>query len=152
MEFSDSMTLGEARELLRTLVAEGHDCPVCTQFAKVYRFGFNAAMARGLIAMYHKGGRSWVSVPELGLPGGHMLKARFWGLIEKPLELVREDGSSRVGIWRLTERGIAFVLNTRSIQSHARLYNNHCLSLVGDPVYIERVLGKKFNYAELMLG
>lgn len=150
--FNDTMTLAEARNTLRQLVDDGERCPLCTQFAKIYRFGFNGAMARGLIKMYHQGGQDWVNVPELHLPGGHMLKARFWNLIEKPPELVRDDGSTRVGIWRLTDHGVEFVTNHRTILSHARIYDNRCLGLRGEPVSIRDVLGKRFDYDELMRG
>lgn len=150
-DFNLDMTVREAQNVLRALLDEGHVCPVCTQFAKVYRFGFNAAMARGLISMYQRGRRGWVNVPELGLPGGHMLKARFWRLIEKPEELIREDGSTRVGIWRVTEEGERFVLCRMQIASHARIYNNRCLGLAGRSVDIQQVLGKRFNYHELMM-
>jgi len=153
MSFTDDMTVKQARDLLRGLAQNGgHDCPVCTQRAQVYTFGFNGAMARGLIRMYRTGGQDWVNVPDLGLPGGHMLKARFWSLIEKPPELVREDGSSRVGVWRLTEDGVGFVSNRVPIRSHARIYNNRCLGFRGDPVMIVQVLGKRFDYHELMNG
>jgi hypothetical protein len=149
MDFPDDMTLGEARDLLRTLVREGHRCPCCTQYAKVYRFAVNGAMARGLIAMYRRGGTEWVHVPDLKLPGGHMLKFRFWGLIEKPSEQV-DDGNPRVGTWRLTSKGETWVRNQSFIASHALIYDNRCLGLAGEHVRITDVLGKKFNYRELM--
>lgn len=144
------MTLADARAELRKLVRDGAECPCCTQFAKVYRFAFNGAMAVGLIRMYRTGGQEWVHVPDLRLPGGHMLKARYWGLIEKPPELVRDDGSKRVGIWRMTDAGAAFVNDRARILSHAVIYNNRCLRLVGDPMTIRQLLGKRFDYGELM--
>jgi hypothetical protein len=144
------MSLREARDELRGLVEEGETCPCCKQFAKVYRFGINSAISQGLISMYRKGGRDWVYVPDLKLPGGHMLKFRFWGIIEKPPELKRDDGSARVGVWRLTELGEAWVRCEATVPSHARIYNNRCLGLVGDPITIREALGKKFRYDELM--
>jgi hypothetical protein len=149
--FHDSMTLAEARAILRELVDEGHDCPLCTQHAKVYKFPVNAAIARALILMYRKNGKDWVDVPELGLPGGHFAKLRYWGLIEKP-DGRREDGSTRVGIWRVTDAGEDWLMGHATIQKKAHIYNNRCLKLSGDPVTITDALGKAFDYRELMYG
>src|SRR5947209_7322775 len=100
------MTLGKARDELRQLVEEGYRCPCCTQFAKVYRRPIHATMARELIALYRTAGTDWCDPPQsAALRGGDLAKCRYWGLIEAQ-EGEREDGSDRIGIWRMTDLGV----------------------------------------------
>ena len=75
-------------------------------------------------------------------------KLRYWGLLEEELEL-RPDGG-RAGWWRVTELGEWFVLKEATVPRYARIYDNRCLSLVGDQVSITDALGTKFNYDDLM--
>lgn len=155
MTFDDDITLGEARDILRGLVDDGHRCPCCTQFAKVYRFRINASMAVAAIRIWRKGGTEWVDVSAMGLPHNlhaHLSKLRFWGILDKPEDMQREDGSSRVGIWRVTDRGAGWIAGRVSVPSHARIYDNRCLGLVGDPTAIRDALGQRFSYDELMRG
>jgi hypothetical protein len=152
MSFVDTMTLGEARDELRGLVEDGHRCPLCTQFAKVYKFKLNASMAVAAIHIRRLGGRSdWVDVSSFPhRQQAHLSKLRFWGILERPEGEEREDGSSRVGLWRLTDQGEAWVLGRVSVPSHARIYNNRCLGLRGEPTSIRQALGREFDYRELM--
>lgn len=158
--FHDDMTLGEAREILRELVKDGHKCPVCTQFAKVYRRAFPSASARILVLLYREGGRhDYVYLPDL-LPkvgtntasqGGYGVQSAHWGLIERQPG-TREDGSDRVGWWRLTENGRLFVEGRITVPKYAKLYDGRCLGTEGNPVTIQQALGKRFDYSELMAG
>lgn len=152
MEFTDDMTLGEARVLLRGLVDEGHACPCCTQLAKVYRRKLNAGMAVSLIRMYRiQGEREWIHLPtEIGARSREEGKLRYWGLVEEMTE-PREDGG-RAGWWRVTDRGGMFVREEIVVLSHAKIYDGRCLALTGARVSILDCLGAKFNYAELMYG
>jgi hypothetical protein len=152
VSFTDALTLGEARDLLRTLVDEGHDCPLCTQFAKVYRRPIHATMALELIAFYRYAGREWGALKQSGVQrGGDMVKCRYWGLIEA-MDGERDDGSERVGWWRVTELGEAWIHQRARVKKYARVYDGRCLGLHGEEVSIVDALGKKFNYAELMGG
>jgi len=94
-EFDDDMTLGEARDLLRTLVKKGHHCPLCTQYARVYRRPLNAGIARALILMYLRGGTDWIHKPTvlngIGAAARDESISRYWGLTEEEIER-REDG------------------------------------------------------------
>jgi hypothetical protein len=163
--FHDDMTIRDAREILRSLVTgKGHQCPCCKQFAKVYRRKIPNATARVMIALYRQNeGRDYVFLPAMfdkmggsilkGTPhqGGYGTLGQFWGLMERqPGE--RDDGSDRVGWWRLTDLGRAFVLARARVQSHATLYAGRCLGLDGSLVTIQEALGKKFNYRDLMEG
>jgi hypothetical protein len=150
-------SLRDAQDWLRERLDEGEHCPCCTQFAKVYRRRLTSSSARALIGMYNKARLDWVDVPRLGVltsGRGDECKARYWGLIEPYPDAVREDGSSRVGLWRLTPAGEQFVLNKSLIPKHALVYDTRLLSLDDrdGQVSIVDCLGKKFNYRELMDG
>jgi len=158
MTFTDDMTLREARDELRELVDEGHRCPCCTQFAKVYRRNLPSASAQVMIALYHAGGdREFVFLPDVletvgartAHQGGYGTLGQFWGLMERQAG-EREDGSNRVGWWRLTALGRDFVLGRATVPKYARLYNGRCLGVSGEPITINAALGAKFDYRELM--
>lgn len=146
-------SLSAAQEWLRDRVDDGETCPCCTQFAKVYRRKLTAPVAQVLIAMYRHAGTGWVHLPELGLSRGDEAKARYWKLIEQPADAEREDGSKRVGYWRLTPLGVEFVHNRARVAKYARIYDGRCLALDDtETVSIVDVLGAKFDYRQLMEG
>lgn len=141
--FPSDMTLAEARTVLRELVDDGHECPVCTQYAKVYRRKIHATMAKTLIAMYRHGGAAFVHTHEAS-------QLSWWDLIEE--ERVRRPDGGRAGWWRLTRRGVEWVLGLSTVQKYARIYDGRVLGLVGPPVTIRDALGDKFRYDDLMEG
>lgn len=152
-DFPDSMTLGDARDRLRELVNDGHRCPVCTQFAKVYKRKINSTMARDLIALYRAAGRDWAYLPDVRKQSGSRSnreesKLRFWSLIEEEPS-VRPDGG-RAGYWRVTTFGEAFVLGRLKVPKYARIYDDRLLGHEGEEVTIHDALGAKFFYDELM--
>lgn len=151
--FPDYMTIAEARPALRSMAeAEGHNCPVCDQLAKVYRRAIHATMARELIRLYRVYGQGWCKPIEVcGAKASDVVKLRYWGLLEKQ-EGRREDGSDRVGLWRITDRGIGFVTGAGLVQKYALIYNGECEGHEGDYIGIRTALGKKFNYDDLMAG
>lgn len=146
-----TMTLAQARALLREQVEDGATCPCCTQYAKVYRRKITSLIARTLIAMHNAAGDDWVHVPSLvGHQGGDGAKARYWGLTEEA-EGTRDDGSHRVGWWRLTPLGTAFVLGQARVPKYVRTYDGRLLSVVdGERIDIFDALGNRFDYRELM--
>lgn len=147
--------LAEARTWLLERLADGETCPCCGQFAKEYRRTIHSRMASGLIKVYGAGGRErrgWVTIkhhldhPELA----DFAKLAHWTLAEAHPS-VRDDGSKRVGIWRVTPFGEEFVAGRLAVAKYARVFNGECrghdpLPLVG----IRECLGKKFDYEELM--
>lgn len=152
MSFSDVMSLSEARAALRELVEDGHRCPCCTQFAKVYRFRINASMTVAAMRIWQHAGTDWADVSAMRLPHNlhaHLSKLRFWGILEQA-EGVREDGSKRLGIWRVTHLGERWLIGAETVPSHARIYDNRCLGLTGNPTTARQALGTRFNYDELM--
>lgn len=151
----ENMTVAGARAELRTLVDEGHTCPLCKQFAKVYRRKINSTQARALIIIHRQCGTDWAYLPSLRMAlaphhSNEEPKLRYWGLLEeRPIN--RGDGG-RAGEWRVTELGQRFVKGEVTVQKYARIYNGHCLGFVGERISIREALGDKFNYDELMVG
>lgn len=147
------MPLREVKQRLLSRLDEGTKCPACNQFAKVYRRKITAPMAKVLIAMWRAAGWDFIHLPSLGLSRGDEAKARYWGLIEEYPDGEREDGSTRVGVWRLTSKGVSFVHNRLRVPKYALIYDGKCLYLDDDEtVSISDALGTKFNYRELMEG
>lgn len=147
--FDSSMTLGEARDLLRTLVPKGHECPCCRQFAKVYRRKIHSRMAYDLIRIWRTEPDGWFHMPTvLGINGGDTAKLVYWGMMEEESER-REDGG-RAGWWRLTDDGRAFANNVVRVPKYALIYDGRCIGLRGEPTSIIDALGDKFDYRELM--
>jgi hypothetical protein len=139
---------------------DGVTCPCCDQLAKVYRRPLNYGMAHCLFLMYdyfnqpgHE--RCWLHLPSylngrgVVARGGDPTKTRYWGLIVGSGD-VREDDSPRVGHWRITEKGVAFVEQRITVPSHALVYNDQCLGFSEEQVLISKCLGKRFDYAKLM--
>lgn len=150
MSLSLSVSLGQAKQWLRTRVEEGERCPCCGQMAKVYKRKINSGMAKALIVMYKHAGTDWFYLPNIRSQwqGRDEAILRYFGLIEEATEK-REDGG-RAGWWRVTEVGQAYVLNQTKTYKYARVYDGKCMGLVGDLVGIKEALGDKFDYAELM--
>jgi hypothetical protein len=154
--FDDDMSLAQARELLRTLVDEGHRCPCCSQFAKVYRRKIHSTMARELIHFYRRAGLDWFDLPLLAgecsgrrrAYTGDSAKLRYWGLLVENEE--RRDDGGRAGWWHVTDKGARWVLRSILVPKYARIYDSRCLALDGDPVSIVDALGDRFDYRELM--
>ena len=147
--FTDGMTLGEARAMLRELVDEGHDCPCCGQLAKVYERKINSTMARALITLYtHGGADGFRHCPSLPGDTHEISQFAWWGLVTDK-DARREDGG-RAGYWRLTDKGTAFVTGALAVPKVARVYDHRCLGLAGPEVAITDCLGDRFDYRELM--
>lgn len=147
--FYDLMPLHEARDRLRGLVEEGHPCPCCTLFAKVYKHKCDSAMSRTLIRMYRAGAiDEAIHVPSLPGDNHKVSQCSWWALVEE--EKVRRPDGGRAGYWHLTERGVAFVLKQSTITKYARIFDARVLGYQGEQVSIEDCLGNKFNYRELM--
>lgn len=148
-EFRDDMPLGEARAELRLLVDDGHRCPLCTQFAKVYKRKLNSRMARALIAMYRAGGaHTYVHLPTVAGDGCEGGKLRYWGLVSEEAE--RRDDGGRTGWWTITPTGVRFLHGQATVEKYAHIYDGRCLRLSGPPTTIQQALGTRFNYHELM--
>lgn len=154
--FHDGMTLTEARDVLRELVDEGHECPCCRQFAKVYRRKISSSMAAAIIRLTHAAPAG--EPVELVAVLEHRQiadtsKLRHWGLLEE-VRGRREDGSDRVGVWIVTPAGRAFAANELTVTKYRYLYGGRLVFSDerdhGPHVSIIDCLGSRFNYSELM--
>ena len=149
-----SGTLADARaELFRTR-DEGTHCPCCDQYAKRYKRKLNSGMARCLIWLADAAGYSsevYVPVSDtapasvVGI-GGSLATLRHWGLVEQE---VSERGQIP-GSWRITTRGITFVMGLCVVSRHVFLYNNTAEGFSEETTTIQQALGNKFDYYELM--
>jgi hypothetical protein len=161
-------TLQEAKVWLRARFGKGATCPCCNQFVKLYRRPMNKSMAFVLllIARYYRRydvrPDDWLHVPSYinevvasnprrsAAVRGDWAKLKFWGLIEEKPD-VRDDGSPRVGYWRLTPLGRQFVAREVKVPSHVYIYNGEPLQRsVDELVTIDDALGTEFSYAEIM--
>jgi hypothetical protein len=154
--FPDEMPLGEARDVLRGLADEGHDCPVCKQLVKVYRRKLTKVAARAVVALYADHGLDFAHLPtvaqrrlpEVAHQGGYLVLAAHWSLISEERHLRPDTG--RAGYWRVTALGEQWLRGEVTVPKYARLYDGRCLGLDGDLVAASEVLGERFDFAELM--
>ena len=136
----------------------GEACPTCRQLAKKYKRKLYSTMVLALICIYRKqyqAGEEWIHFKEIfdwnGIyVGGDMNKLPYWGLIEQRSNTCKTK--RRSGYWRITQKGMDFVLRKHKVPSHINLYNQGFLGFSGDDIDIVDALGKNFNYQELMWG
>lgn len=159
-------SLEDAKTWLRARFGKGATCPCCNQFVKLYKRPFNKSMAYVLLLMecYFRSdpAEEWLHVPSYiaemvsdhprraAAVRGDWAKAKYWGLIEEKPD-VRDDGSPRVGYWKLTPLGRQFVRRQVKVPSHVYIYNGEALQrAVEDQITIDDALGTEFNYDEIM--
>lgn len=151
-------SLAQAREYVQEHREEGVHCPCCDQFAKAYRRALPSASAVVMMAIRRRSATEYVHLPPIldtltgtAAQGGYGTFSHHWGLIEQmPGE--RDDGSNRVGWWRLTEDGLDFVNDNLRVSKFALVYNNQCFGFDGPLIGIRQALGTKFDYRDLMDG
>jgi hypothetical protein len=144
-----------------TRVRDGDNCPCCGQLVKLYRRTLPNATARVMIAVWFLNeGRDYLYMPELldqvgltrtGQQGGYCTYGHYWKLM-KQQPGIRDDGSNRVGWWKLTDLGRRFVLCQATVPKYAHIYNSRCFGFSGPDWTIQHALGTKFNYSQLMAG
>lgn len=159
-------TLMDAKKWLRVRFGKGAPCPCCNQFVKLYRRALSKSMAYVLLLMesHFRGDpvEEWLHVPSYiaemvadnprraAAVRGDWAKLKLWGLIEeKPGS--RDDGSPRVGYWKLTPLGRQFAKRQVKVPSHVYIYNGEALQrTVEEQITIDDALGTEFSYAEIM--
>lgn len=154
---SSDQTIAEAKALLRANFEKGIKCPCCNQFVKRYKRKITGSMAASLILMKKENDKrpgEWVHLDKLlvrlRVPASkESAILRYWKLIENQ-KGKREDGSARVGFFRITQRGIDFVKAKIKVEKYAHCYNQSVLAFSDATVSISEALGSKFNYSELM--
>ena len=75
---------------------------------------------------------------------------KLWGLIEEKPG-TRDDGSPRVGYYRMTELGRRFARREVKVPAHIFIYNGEPLRrMVSEEITISDALGTDFSYDEIM--
>ena len=150
----DTMSLGEARQWLRSRYRDGERCPCCKQMAKLYKRTVNAQMARALVVLARntKPGEyaHWPTLLRQNGVRADEAKLRYWALVEEEA-IVRPDGG-RSGWWRVTDLGRQFLAGAVSIDKYALVYDGQLRGFDGKTVTIRDCLGKAFDLRRLMDG
>ena len=82
--------------------------------------------------------------------GGDWAKLTHWKLIEAKPDETRKDGSRRVGLYKITPRGVDFVERRVEVPKYAYIYAQHLIGLSEKMTTIDDALHDRFNYGELM--
>jgi hypothetical protein len=156
-------TMDEAKISLRENWDKGIDCPCCGQRVQRYNYSLYATSALALIRLYrltqNDRNQDWFHVNEYAeamdgkARASHFTELRYWGLIEKrPFNENPAKKSS--GFWRITSKGVLFVLGHQALRSRFFIYNNRFLGFDedSDMITIRDALGTKFDYQTLMGG
>lgn len=153
-------TVQEALAFIDSHIEKGVHCPCCGQFCKLYRRKIHSAMAAGLCWIYQyylkHPTADWIHLSEffvrLGRDSSDTAKLRHWGLLEAKGG-VRDDGSDRVGYYRITELGQHFVEERVAVPKYIWIHNQQVWGVDGTKtIMIRDALGEKFRYDDLMQG
>lgn len=141
-------SLLSARTRLARNLDEGMRCPCCGQWAQRYKRRMGASIAVPLVRMYRNAARGavngWLDVRPMGLRGGDYAKALYWNLIE-----AHPEGSA--GMFRLTDKGRAFVEGKETIPEYVVVYDGKPTGEVGPKLIdIKAALGKRFSRDALL--
>ena len=151
-------TLSEAKQYLKDNIQNGVSCPCCNRLVKLYSYNLNSGSTRSLIILYHAhrdNDGDWVHIQryfaskKMNANGMNYILLKHWGLIEsKP---GNDDPKKRAnGFWRITDKGISFVLGGLALPKYAYVYNNQAIKFSDELVTVREALGKKFDYQELI--
>lgn len=159
-KFPDSTTLGELRAYLRENWDQGCLCGACGNRVQRYSRPITSSMSYGLILIYKHYKKNfhrfqtntYVHVESVlketqGISSsirGDITKLKYWDLISAHLE--------HEGYYRITQKGVDFVLGKTKVESNILLFNNKFLGFKGEYRNIHECLKKKFNYESLMDG
>ena len=154
-------TLSEIKLFLRQNSEKGCVCPACNQHVQIYKRNITSSMGAALILLCKMATDSqWFHLetylkasPAPASWRGDVPKLRFWGLIEKK-EGEKTDGNPNDGMYRITPEGRFFAHGHHAVKNSILIYNNKKIGYPEDveEVTIDKVLGNKFNYSELMEG
>lgn len=147
--------MSEAKQYLRDNWENGVDCPCCGQFVKKYKDPLNSSRALSLISLYNQssGWGEHIHISKIkgaSGSGGSFAQLKHWGLIT---DLVNTDTKKRKsGMWEITDKGRAFVLNQIAVPKYMYRFDGKCLGFSEELVTISKALGTKFDYTKLMEG
>jgi hypothetical protein len=156
--YTEAEVLAIVKDKLREQLEKGAPCPVCTQFCKIYKRKIYSTPARGLLQLYkltEAENEEYFHITRIEAlnrsGGGDFAKLTYWGLVEeKPKEDDDETTGRTSGFWKITDLGRMFARNEVTVPSHVKLYDGRKLGFTTGRVGIKEVLGKNFDYEELM--
>jgi hypothetical protein len=151
-------TLKEAQQELRENWEQGINCECCGQYVKLYRRRYNKTMAYGLIILYRlhqqHGFDKWFKMNEeitkLNIPSSNIeySKNGYWDLMEQRGN--SETTKKTSGLWRITNKGIDFLLGHIQIEAILWIFNNKARRKSIEKISYKDALDVKFNYEKLM--
>lgn len=145
-------TITQAKIYIADNARKGTRCPCCYSFIKLYKRKFNSGMARFLIGLYKQGGTATASkiiiAEKLGNAGSDYCLLEFFGLMKTQPNI--DPKKKKSGSWVLTNKGISFVEGSGQVRSHCIVFMGKLQGFSGVNVGIHKVLGKHFDYSELM--
>lgn len=147
--------LSEARKDLFFSLGDGVVCPCCDRFAKKYKRTINSGESRILIWLFNNTSpEKWIHVnsnaPKFILRSNEISRLKVWGLAQEKTNDMPSQRNS--GFYKITNKGIAFVLMKIKIPKYYWTYNNEVLGFSEEHIAIDDSLKIKFNYQELMSG
>jgi hypothetical protein len=148
----------------KEVMLKGCKCPVCNQNVRLQKYTINAEMAKCLIDLYKLNKKNpekiWFHVAtdiKIGISvSGAFAKLRHWGLIEQLPKDNSQVHKRTSGMWRITDRGIDFVLNRIDVPKFIKVYNQTFYGFdeqkneKNKPITVTDAIASKFNYAELL--
>ena len=156
-----TITLADAAAWVEANKKAGGVCPCCDQLARIYKRKLNSSMCAALILIRRafRTQSDWLHVPEylsevaahgVIVRGGDWAKMVHWRMIEAKHGELRKDGSPRNGFYKITQLGVDFVDRRVEVPEYVILYAERLLGVSEKMATIDKALGKRFNYAELM--
>jgi predicted transcriptional regulator len=133
---------------------EGQRCTCCDQYVKVYKRSLNSVTCQQLIKLYRLGGsEKYIHSSHIATSTGtgDFSKARFFGLLkEQPNEKNKDKKTS--GYWKLTPKGVDFIMNKIQIPKYVIVYNNRALGFDDEKTQdiTDCLKSGNFSYYELM--
>lgn len=152
-------TLTEAKQHLREEWKKGTNCPCCGQRVQLYDYKLYSTSASALVRLF-KLGQGYHHVSKYAEAGNgyprapHFAELRFWDLIADMPKSDNDTKKKSSGFWRITSKGIQFVLKEIEVPSRILVYNNKFqgYSEKSTSINIKQAFDNEFDYEELMGG
>lgn len=158
---NENASIADGKRYLRANFENGVSCPCCGQHVKLYKRPIYSTMAAALIEIYcyfrkHHEAR-WLHVGDFLAKhpnekisrSSDWAKLVHWDLLEAQ-QGERDDGSNRIGTYRITDLGRAFCEGRAKVWRRMYFFDGRVIGHDDDLISIREALGKGFDYSELM--